>query len=43
MAKAKIKYETDKQLTIEETKIMIDKVFARMNSLTEEEGGDPDE
>jgi len=34
---------TDKQLTLEESRIKIDKVLAKLNDLTEEEGGEKKE
>ncbi len=37
------KNDTDKQLTLEESRIKIEKVLAKLNNLTEEEGGEPKE
>jgi len=40
MVKPKTKYETDKQLTLEETREKIEKVLSKLDNLEEDEGGE---
>lgn len=43
MVKPKTKFETDKQLTFDESVKKINEVLAKIKNLDEDEGGDPKE